>query len=153
VSGKPALPHLVLNVPAIARRPESEVAQYLGMPDPGTPSVTPGNTKRSYRNGKVEVVFAEGEARWIKLYTTQELPFGAEALAKLGLPPRRPTYDNSPHVISWHNIPHLKEVSLYGGGAHGTASSVLICVQTTNPSGTRGARPRRFSFPRIHLPF
>jgi hypothetical protein len=137
------LPHLVLNVPALARRSESEIERYLGMADPAAATTSMNSTKRSYRSGRIEVVFVDAEARWIKLYTTKELPFSKEALAKLGLPVRRPTYDNSPHVLSWHNIPHLKEVSLYGGGPNGWATSVLICVQTAPAR----AAARRLSFP------
>jgi hypothetical protein len=147
VAGKAVLPHLILNVPAIARRTEDEVARHLGMPDPGVHSTSVHGTKRSYRGGKVEVVFIDGGARWIKLYTMRELPFSKAALAKLGLPLHRPTYDNSPHVLSWHNLPHLKEVSLYGGEPGGFATSVLVCVQTAAESGARNAARRRFSLP------
>jgi hypothetical protein len=143
VPGKPVLPHLILNVPAIARRTEDEVARHLGGPDPGIQSTSVGSTKRSYRGGKIEVVYVDGQARWVKLYTMRELPFSKAALAKLGLPLQRPTYDNSPHVLSWHNISHLKEVSLYGG-SDGFATSVLVCVQTVHS----GSSPhRRFSLP------
>jgi hypothetical protein len=137
---------LVLNVPAIARRPEGEVSRFLGMPDAGTISAIGNSTKRTYQSGKVEVVYVDGEARWIKLYTSKELPFSRQALRKLGLPIRRPTYDNSPHVLSWHNIAQLKEVSLYGGGPSGSASSVLVCVETTQ-NGAGKAGPSRFSLP------
>jgi hypothetical protein len=144
------LPHLILNVPAIARRTEDEVARHLGPPDPSSGSPSPNGIKRSYRGGKIEVVFVDGAARWIKLYTAKELPFSKAALAKLGLPVLRPTYNNAPHVLSWRNIPHLQEVSLFGGGAEGYASSVLICVQTAQQ--VRAGAPRRFSFPGLKAP-
>jgi hypothetical protein len=140
---KSALPHLVLNVPALAGRSEAEVADHLGPPDPGVGSTDPARTKLCYRGGKVEVVFIEGKACWIKLYGTGDLPFSQETLGKLGLPVKRPTYVNSQHVMSWHNVPHLREVSLYGGGPQGSVSSVLVCVQTSSrPSSSRGRQPR-----------
>jgi hypothetical protein len=145
-TAKCALPHLVLNVPALAGRSEAEVADYLGLPDPGVGSTDPTRTKLCYRGGKVEVVFVEGKAGWIKLYGTGDLPFSKEALSKLGLPVKRPTYVNSQHVMSWHNVPHLREVSLYGGGPRESVSSVLVCVQTNSQSSSR--RPR-ISFPRL----
>jgi hypothetical protein len=133
-ASKNALPHLLLNVPALAGRSEPEVAVHLGDPDPGMVSSDPARTKRSYWRGRVEVVFIEGKAGWIKLYGSGDLPFSKEALSKLGLPVKRPTYVNADHVMSWHNVPHLREVSLYAGGPRGSVSSVLVCVQTTTPA-------------------
>jgi hypothetical protein len=146
VSAKPVLAPLELNVPAIARRPESEVSRFLGMPDPGTTSAIGNSSRRTYQGGKVEVVYVDGQARWIKLRTSKELPFSRQALRKLGLPVCRPTYDNSPHVLSWHNIARLKEVSLYGGGPQGSASWVLVCVETSE-NGAGKARSSRLSLP------
>jgi hypothetical protein len=148
-TGNYSLPHLVLNVPALAGRSEAEVADYLGSPDPGMGSTDPNRTKLSYWGGKVEVVFVDGKAGWIKLYTTGDLPFSKAALSKLGLPAKRPTYLNSHHVMSWHNIPHLREVSLYGGGPRGSASSVLVCVQTNPQSSSSKSRRPRISLPRL----
>jgi hypothetical protein len=148
-SGKYALPHLVLNVPALAGRSEAEVADYLGPPDPGMTSTDPTRRKLCYRGGKVEVVFVEGKAGWIKLYGTGDLPFSQQALSKLGLPVKRPTYVNSDHVMSWHNVLHLREVSLYGGGPRGSVSSVLVCVQADSQSSSRTSRRPRISFPRL----
>ncbi len=129
-AGALALPSLALNVPALAGRSEAEVATYLGPPDPGATSTDPSRTKFSYCRGRVEVVFVDGMATWIKAYGRGDLPFSQAALTRLGLPMKRPTYRNGDHVLSWHNLPRLREVSLYGGGPHGTVSSVLVCVQT-----------------------
>jgi hypothetical protein len=145
---KNALPNLVLNVPALAGRSESEVAEYLGHADPGMGSTDPARVKLSYWGGKVEVVFVDGRASWIKLYGTGDLPFAKEALGKLGLPVKAPTYVNTRHVMSWHNVAHLQEVSLYAGGAHGTVSSVLVCVRSRSDS-SNGNRRSRISFPRL----
>ncbi|MDH5197439.1 MAG: hypothetical protein OEY20_09315, partial [Gemmatimonadota bacterium] len=148
-TAKQSLPHLLLNVPALAGRSEAEVADHLGPPVPGMGVMDPNRTKLTYWGGKVEVVFVDGKAGWIKLYGTGDLPFSKAALCKLGLPVKRPTYVNSQHVISWHNLPHLREVSLYGGGPHGSVSSVLICVQTNpQPASMRSPKPR-ISFPRL----
>lgn len=146
---KHALPHLLLNVPALAGRSESEVADHLGAPDEGGTSTDPTRTKRSYRGGNVEVVFVEGKAGWIKLYGTRDLPFAREALSKLGLPVRHPTYVNAQHVMSFDNLPHLREVSLYGGGARGSVSSVIVCVQLNSQSASHRPRKPRISFPRL----
>ncbi|MDH3497768.1 MAG: hypothetical protein OER21_13490 [Gemmatimonadota bacterium] len=146
---KHALPHLLLNVPALAGRSETDVADHLGPPDEGGTSTDPTRTKRCYRAGNVEVVFVEGKAGWIKLYGTKDLPFAKEALSKLGLPVRYPTYVNSHHVMSWDNIPHLREVSLYGGGPQGSVSSVLVCVQTDSRSASGSSRKPGISFPRL----
>lgn len=140
------LPHLLMNVPALAGRAEAEVAAYLGPPVPGVGVTDPTRRKMSYWGGKVEVVFVEGKAAWIKLYGAGSLPFSKEALRKLGLPLRRPTYVNGRHVISWHNLPHLREVSLYGGGPLGSVSSVLICVETNSQPSAAKKPPLRISF-------
>jgi hypothetical protein len=145
---KCSLPPLLLNVPALAGGSETEVSAQLGPPAPSTDITDPSRVKRSYTEGKVEVVFVQGRAGWIKLYATGDLPFSPDALAKLGLPTKRPTYVNRKHVISWHNLPHLREVSLYGGGPNGSVSSVLICVQTGTPSAP-ARKSRRFSLPRL----
>jgi len=141
-----SLPPLLLNVPALAGRSEAEIVAHLGPPASGMGTADLAHVKKSFCGGKVEVVFVEGHAGWIKLYATGDLPFSRDALAKLGLPIKRPTYVNGQHVISWDNLPHLREVSLYGGGPHGSVSSVLICVQT---GAARAPAPRRWrmSFP------
>jgi len=143
-----SLPPLILNVPALAGRSEAEVSVHLGPPDPGTLSTDPTRKKLCYRGGKVEVVFAEGKAGWIKLYGNGELPFSRESLSKLGLPVKRPTYVNARHVMSWDNVLHLREVSLYGGGPGGSVSSVLVCVHTA-PKPAQASRSRRLSLPRL----
>jgi hypothetical protein len=146
-TSKNALPNLVLNVPALAGRSEAEVAEHLGHPDPAMVSTDPTRTKLCYWGGKVEVVFVDGRAGWIKLYGTGDLPFSKDALRKLGLPVMRPTYVNEDHVMSWHNVPHLREVSLYGGGPRGSVTSVLVCVQAKSTRSS--SRRSRISFPHL----
>lgn len=125
-----SLPSLVLNVPAIARRSPDEVQLLLGPPDTADGPQVSLQVKRTYQRGRVEIVYVENRAKWIKLYDGRDLAFGTEALPKLGLPALRPTYRNPDHVMSWQNIPHLQEISLYAGTA-GKVSSVLVCVETT----------------------
>ncbi len=84
--------------------------------------------KRAYRQGKVEVVYVEGRANWIKLYDTSGLRFSQASLSMLGLPAKRPTYVNRNHVMGWNKICNLKEVSFYADGSGGV-SSVLVCVR------------------------
>lgn len=130
-----SLPSLVLNIPAIARRGSDEVEALLGRPDaPDGPQVSL-QVKRTYQRGRVEVVFVDDHAHWIKLYECRDLVFDRSALPKLGLPPLRPTYRNPDHVISWTNIPRLQEVSLYAGRP-GKVSSVIACVETTKRDST-----------------
>lgn len=145
------LPPLALNVPALAGRSEAEVAAHLGPPDSDVPSTDPTRRKLTYVGGKVEVVFVDGKAGWIKLYGTGDLPFSIEALSKLGLPVKPPTYVNVGHVISWQNLPPLREVSLYGGGPHGSVSSVLVCVETHTERRARGGWRLRFSIPGLRV--
>jgi len=123
-----ALPGLVLNVPAIALKSPEEVARVLGPPDRSNGAQLSANVRNRYQRGAVEVVFVEGRASWIKLYNTRHLRFSAEILPKLGLPIAKPTYVNSSHVMSWSNLPNLKEVSVYSG-ENGAVSSILICVR------------------------
>jgi hypothetical protein len=123
------LPRLVLNVPSIARRSPEEVARILGPPERSNGASLSANVRNVYHGGTIEIVFVEGQASWIKLYNTRRLPFSQQILSKLGLPPAKPTYVNANHVMSWSNLPNLKEVSVYAGES-GTVSSVLVCVQS-----------------------
>lgn len=125
-----SLPSLVLNVPAIARRSPDEVQLLLGSPDTADGPQVSLQVKRTYQRGRVEIVYVENRAKWIKLYDGRDLVFGPDALPKLGLPALRPTYRNPNHVMSWQNLPRLQEVSLYAGAA-GHVSSVLVCVETS----------------------
>jgi hypothetical protein len=122
------LPGLAFNVPSIARKSAEDVSKILGRPDKSGGTYMGGKLKQTYRHGAVEVVFVDGEAHWIKLHDTRGLPFGRDALAKLGLPDRKPTYVNRDRVMSWGNISNLKEVSLYAG--NGGVSFVLVCVES-----------------------
>jgi hypothetical protein len=136
-----SLPALILNVPGIARKSASQVAQLLGPPDPvGAPS--PGHQPtHSYRGGTVQVVYVDGKAAWIRLYNLRNADFSPEILPKLGLPARKPTHVSAGHAIGWSNLPNLREVSLYRDQRAGV-SWLLICVQAGSPSP---ARPERRS--------
>ena len=121
------LPRLAFNVPSIARKTAAEVERVLGRPDKSSSTWLGGKVKQTYHRGAVEVVFVDGRAEWIKIFETRGLPFNQQALAKLGLPPRKPTYVNRDRVMSWGNICNLREVSLYSGGSDGV-SYVLVCA-------------------------
>jgi len=122
-----SLPCLAFNVPSIARKTIAEVERILGRPDKSGSSWLGGKVKQTYHRGAVEVVFVDGKAAWIKIFNTHGLPFSQQALVKLGLPPRKPTYVNRDRVMSWGNICNLKEVSLYSGGSN-SVSYVLVCA-------------------------
>lgn len=131
------LPRLLLNVPALANKPQAEAERILGRPERTSGTMVSQREKRAYRQGKVEVVYVEGKANWIKLYDTSGLRFSQSSLSRLGLPPKRPTYVNRNHVMSWSKICNLKEVSFYSDG-NGGVSSVLVCVRSTNPGDEEG---------------
>jgi hypothetical protein len=122
-----ALPQLLLNVPALANQPPEEVEKILGRPEQKRGSVVSQHRKTLYRRGSVEVVYTDGRASWIKLYNTRGMKFHQQSLSKLGLPPKKPTYVNRNHVMSWSKINNLKEVSFYSD-SDGGVSSVLVCV-------------------------
>ena len=121
------LPRLAFNVPSIARKTAAEVERVLGRPDKSSSTWLGGKVKQTYHRGAVEVVFVGGRAEWIKIFETRGLPFNQQALTKLGLPPRKPTYVNRDRVMSWGNICNLREVSLYSGGSN-SVSYVLVCA-------------------------
>jgi hypothetical protein len=123
-----ALPKLAFNVPSVAGKSAAEVEHILGRPDGRSGLSLIGQVRRTYRRGAVEVVFFDDRADWIKLHDTRGLPFSLDALGRLGLPHRKPTYVNRNHVMSWDNISNLREVSLYAGGEG--VSYVLICAKT-----------------------
>ena len=85
------------------------------------------NEKVAYRSGKVEVLYADGMARWIKLYNPRGMMFSQQSLSKLGLPPKKPTYVNRNHAMSWSKICNLREVTFYSD-SNGGVSSVLVCA-------------------------
>jgi|GEM_PF-2995265 len=130
---KTALPKLLLNVPALAQKPREAVERILGQPSRSSGSVISQREKRTYRNGTIEIVYTEGRASWIKLYNTDGMEFSQQSLSRLGLPPKKPTYVNRDHVMSWSKICNLKEVSLYADNKGGV-SSVLVCAASESPS-------------------
>ena len=123
-----ALPRLTFNVPSVAGKSVAEVERILGRPDGRSGLSLVGQVRHTYRRGAVEVVFVDDKAGWIKLHDTRGLPFSRDALVRLGLPPRKPTYVNRNHVMSWDNISNLREVSLYAGSSG--VSYVLVCAAT-----------------------
>ena len=136
------LPKLLLNVPALAHQPPETVERILGRPERTAGAIVAHHQKAVYRGGKVEVVFIDGKASWIKMYGMPSLKFSRESLSKLGLPPKKPTYVNRNHVMSWSRICNLREVSLYSD-SHGGVSSVLVCADTpaSTPASMKGNGP------------
>ncbi len=124
-----ALPKLLLNVPALAHQSPDVVERILGRPERSCGAMVSQHQKVMYRAGKVEVVYTDGKASWIKLYATRDLKFNHHSLSRLGLPPKKPTYVNRNHVMSWSGICNLREVSLYSD-SHGGVSSVLVCANS-----------------------
>jgi hypothetical protein len=126
----------------MARKSPAEVAQLLGPPDTSVGVQTGQHPTYTYRGGTVQVVYVAGRANWIKIYGLKHLEFSREALSKLGLSPRKPTYTNPGRVLSWSNLPNLREVSLYRDDQSGV-SSLLVCVETTSDPANRPERPSR----------
>ncbi len=122
------LPGLVLNVPLLARRTRDEVARVLGTPADSSESRRSRHQTLSYQNGDVLVVFVDGKVEWIKVTRPTGLMFSKDALTRLGLPPKRPTWIEK-DAMSWDNIHGVREVTVRSNGAGGV-SSVLICVET-----------------------
>jgi len=122
-----ALPKLLLNVPALANQSREAVERILGQPDRTSGVMVSKQEKVGYRRGKVEVLYIDGKAMWIKLYNPRGMEFSQQSLSKLGLPPKKPTYVNRNHVMSWSKICNLREVSMYSD-SNGGISSVLVCA-------------------------
>jgi hypothetical protein len=123
-----ALPQLVLNVPALANQSREVVERILGRPERTGGVTVSQNEKVAYKGGKVEVLYANGKAKWIKLYNPRGMEFSQQSLSKLGLPPKKPTYLNRNCAMSWSKICNLEEVSLYSD-SNGGVSSVLVCAR------------------------
>jgi hypothetical protein len=140
MNSRVALPKLLLNVPAVAHQSPEVVERVLGKPERTTGAIVSANQKVAYRGGKVEVVYIDGRASWIKLYDTRKLSFDQESLTRLGLPPKKPTYNNRNHVMSWSRICNLREVSFYSD-SNGGVSSVLVCAN--EPASTPASMKRR----------
>lgn len=143
-----ALPKLLLNVPALADQPREVVERILGRPERTSGAIVSQHEKVAYRSGKVEVVYTEGKAKRITLYSPRDMEFSQQSLSKLGLPPKKPTYLNRDQVMSWSRICNLQEVSFYADRSGGV-SSVLVRALTpqtvphsmnSRPSLTRSGR-------------
>jgi len=135
-----ALPKLLLNVPALANKSREAVEGILGRPDRASGVMVSQNEKATYKLGQIEVLYIDGKAKWIKLYRPRGMEFSPRSLSKLGLPPKKPTYVNRNHVMSWSKICNLKEVSLYSD-TNGGVSSVLVCALT--PEAVPNSMKRR----------
>lgn len=122
------LPTLMLNVPSIARKCPEDVQRVLG-----PPTQTIGNTathshpRLSYQSGRIEVTFVDGMAARIVMHAPQDLPFHQGALAKLGLPVRKPTSVIRGRRLQWTNLKGLDEVT-FDAGPSGQVRAVAIRI-------------------------
>ena len=66
-----------------------------------------------YRNGNVEIVFVDGKADWITLYT--RLPMRQSSLTRLNLPVREPTWARTGVEMRWENgkVPGVQAVYIF----------------------------------------
>jgi hypothetical protein len=94
---------VVLDVPAIAGKSQEEVAAILGSPSARETTQHGGKSLPMilYRNGDVEIVYVNGKADWITLYT--RLPMQQSSLKRLNLPVGEPTWARQSVVMRWEN--------------------------------------------------
>jgi len=106
---------VVLDVPAIAGKSQDEVAAVLGAPSGRQTTRHSGTTLPMilYRNGNVEIVFVDGKADWITLYT--RLPMRQSSLTRLNLPVREPTWARTGVEMRWENgkVPGVQAVYIF----------------------------------------
>lgn len=122
------LPTLTLNVPSIARKCPGDVARVLGPPTQtiGT-TMTDGQPRLSYQSGRIEVTFVDGIAARIVMHAPPDLAFDQHALAKLGLPVRKPTSVIRGRRLQWTNLRGVHEVT-FEAGPRGTVGVVCIRI-------------------------
>jgi hypothetical protein len=126
------LPTLMFNVPSVARKTAIDVERVLG-----TPSQTIGSSEQqshprlSYQSGRVEITFVDGLASRIVLHSPSDLPFHQRALAKLGLPVRKPTLKERGRRMRWTNIAGVHEVTFEASPGGGVRSvTIRIAAHT-----------------------
>ncbi|MCK6531252.1 hypothetical protein L6R50_28045 [Myxococcota bacterium] len=111
----PVTPSVILDVGAVAGRPEGSVEAALGKPD-ACETVNPGKVgparKCTYRGGAAEVVFIHDAADWITVNDTKGLKFEAQSLVQLGLPATTPAAQ-SPLAMVWKGVGGLREVTMF----------------------------------------
>lgn len=108
---------LIVDVPAIAGKTQSEVTAVLGAPT-RCETVSPARVGKSlkciYKGERIEVVFIADKADWITINELSAVKFSPTALDSFNLPQSNPDTRNG-NVIRWSNVNKLKEVSLFPG--------------------------------------
>lgn len=99
-------------IAVLASVDQPTVAQYLGEPS-RCDWVKRGNVCY-YRAGAVEVLFIGGLADWFTV-CPRDTPYDPSSLAHLGLASdHEPTFGNQ-HLIQWHGVGGVFEVTMYQG--------------------------------------
>ena len=91
----------ILDIRTIAGKAAADVSKVLGKPT--GQEKTKYGPKSIYKDGKIEVVFINGKADWITVSGMSNVPFDANAIEALGLPPETPDLRNA-IVVAWE--PH-----------------------------------------------
>lgn len=127
------LPTLMLNVPSIARKCAPDVERVLGPPIQTIGSTGNAHPRLSYQSGRIEVTFIDGKATHIVMHAPRDLPFHQRALAKLGLPVRKPTAVQRGRRLQWTNLAGIQEVTFDAGpGGRVRAVSIRIAARAPN---------------------
>lgn len=75
--------------------------------------------KRSYQDGKYEIIFIDNMADRITINEADTLEFRAESvLGSLGLPERKPDFE-TPSVMKWNGYEGIRTISAFSNGKGG----------------------------------
>lgn len=108
-----------LDLVQVAGKPKPAVEKVLGKADScGTvsPSKVGKVPKCVFQGGKIEVVFIDGKADWITVYTPG-VRFDQDAIAALGLAVRKPDFSNA-FTMRWKGIGGYREVAAFPGAGN-----------------------------------
>ena len=141
----PSLGNLLLNVPAIAHKSLATVRDVLGDFNEAVAEVH-GHPKHAFLGGAVEIIFVRGRACWILLRDGRDIPFGREALAKLGLKPCNPSTTEKGRMMRWSNLYRIPELAVFANG-RGGVSHLWIDLGETGSLSAAGCESLRISYP------
>ena len=102
---------MIVDVPKIAGKSKPEIKTIFGEPNECEPSKY--GEKCRYIKTHTEIVYIDGKADWITV-GFDGVPFVRNAITKLGLDEKTPTFEND-DTIRWEGINGLLEVSLHLG--------------------------------------
>ncbi|MCH4824549.1 hypothetical protein ML462_15355 [Gramella lutea] len=109
---------IILDITKIINKTEQEVTSVLGNSEKneiikGYPCENEKCKRAFYKDGKIEIIFKNEKASRITINNISDLTNNDNALERIGLENKKPTFKNPENVIRWENINNISEISFF----------------------------------------